>query len=310
MARPIKKGVDYFSCDTDLFNDRKIKRLIRKNGIESFTIYWYVLNEIYRDQGYYLKWDKDYSFDVSDFFNCPESLIIDVLTSCINLNLFDEGIFNKYSVLTSKSIQQRWLKIVSDAKRKETDIIQHYELTLEETPLTLEETPLIMEETPEKEEESTQSIEEYSIVKNSKEEKSVRTVVHDYPKSCKFIETATFVSDYLLESICLYDPTHKYNINPPSLKSWIIDIEKAIRLDGRTEDQLKFIIYYIFRTNGKHSDFWSGNVQSGAKLRKHFDTIKNQIKSEKTNGRTNHDYGKKLAEADDFLDRYYSESEQ
>lgn len=109
---------------------------------------------------------------------------------------------------------------------------------------------------------------------------SVGTKGTDFPDVCEFINESKQVANYLLEAIKEYDPTHKYNRNPPSLNSWILDIERAMRLDGRTEEQLKFIIDYVYRSNGKHSSFWAGNIESGNKLRKQFDKIKNQIRSE------------------------------
>lgn len=139
---------------------------------------------------------------------------------------------------------------------------------------------------------------------------SVSTNVHDVPNASDSVtwQSAIKVANYLLESICQYDSTHKYNHNEPSLDRWIKDIDRAIRLDGRTEDQLMYLINYIYRQNGKHSSFWAGNIESGAKLREQFDKIKNQIKSEKTNGRTHGNYNQKLAETEKFLDQYYSES--
>lgn len=140
--------------------------------------------------------------------------------------------------------------------------------------------------------------------------RDVSTNVHDVPNASDSVtwESSIKVANYLLESICQYDTTHKYNFNEPSLDRWVKDIDRAIRLDGRTEDQLMYLINYIYRQNGKHSSFWAGNIESGSKLREQFDKIKNQIKSEKTNGRTHGDYNQKLAETEKFLDQYYSES--
>lgn len=114
---------------------------------------------------------------------------------------------------------------------------------------------------------------------------SVGTQSADLPSVAKYGKEATDVANYLLEAICEYDPTHRYNVNPPAINSWIIELERAIRLDGRTQEQLNFIIDYIYRHNGKHSSFWAGNVESGEKLRKQFDKIKNQIRSERQNGK-------------------------
>ena len=119
--------------------------------------------------------------------------------------------------------------------------------------------------------------------KDKDKELSVSTIVHDVPSSSdsETWQASCRIANRLLESICEYDPTHKYNNNPPSLSGWVKDIDRALRLDGRTEEQMNFIIDYVYKHNGKHSDFWAGNVESGAKLRKQFDKIKNQIRQEK-----------------------------
>jgi biotin operon repressor len=113
--------------------------------------------------------------------------------------------------------------------------------------------------------------------------KSVIALASDVPNASdsETWQSAIRITNRLLESICEYDPTHRYNRNKPSLTGWVKDIDKAIRLDGRTEEQLNFIIDYIFQHNGKHSAFWASNVESGEKLRKQFDQIKNQIKDER-----------------------------
>lgn len=111
---------------------------------------------------------------------------------------------------------------------------------------------------------------------------SVSTNGTDFPQSCEFISEAKEIAQYLKDAICEYDSTHRYNHNPPSLSSWVLEIERAMRLDGRTEEQLKFIIDYIYRRNGKHSGFWAGNIESGNKLRQQFDKIKNQIREEQS----------------------------
>lgn len=93
------------------------------------------------------------------------------------------------------------------------------------------------------------------------------------------------VSNYLYQSILNWDGTHKYHNSKPSLSSWVKDIERAIRLDLRTEEQLNYIIEAVFIYSKKLNvwDGWASNIQSGKKLRDQFDTIKNQIKTNADN---------------------------
>lgn len=114
---------------------------------------------------------------------------------------------------------------------------------------------------------------------------SVTTEVDDEPTETEL--QAEIIANYLLDSICQWDETHRYNKNEPSTATWVKDIDRAIRLDGRTPDQLKYLIDFIFRTNHKEAQFWAPNIQSGKKLREQFDTVKNQIKAKvKTNEAT------------------------
>jgi len=94
-------------------------------------------------------------------------------------------------------------------------------------------------------------------------------------------EESLSVAEYLLDSICEFDKAHRYNRTKPNIETWALDIDRAIRIDGRTEEQLKFIIEFLFTQKNPVASFWSSNIQSGKKLREKFDTIKNQIKTEK-----------------------------
>ena len=58
MARTFKKGLDYFPLDIDIFNDLKIRKLIKYQGGKAITVYALLLCNIYKS-GYYMKWDKE-----------------------------------------------------------------------------------------------------------------------------------------------------------------------------------------------------------------------------------------------------------
>lgn len=111
----------------------------------------------------------------------------------------------------------------------------------------------------------------------NKEQGNVAPASDDSPS----MVIAKDISGKLLSAIKEYDSSHRYHNSNPNIESWYEDIDKSIRIDGRTQEQLEFIIEYIFQYDGRNSAFWAGNIESGRKLREKFDTIKNQIKSEK-----------------------------
>ena len=54
MAKPLKKGLHYFPKDTDFYDDYKIIDLMSVYGPVGYTIYDYILTQVY-NEGYYLE---------------------------------------------------------------------------------------------------------------------------------------------------------------------------------------------------------------------------------------------------------------
>lgn len=167
MGRKPKQGIDYFPADVDMFQDRKIKRLLRAAGGKGFTVYIYLLTHIYRDNGYFLEWDDDLAFDVADDLNVAESVVEEAVNVCCAHGLFHKEMFTDMGVLTSESIQERWQKIVTDAKRVETDINPRFEIIGGKALFLTEETEKPPEETAKTPEETPQSKVKESKVNNS-----------------------------------------------------------------------------------------------------------------------------------------------
>lgn len=120
MARPIKESLTYFPLHADFFSDRKIKRLLKMFGGKGVTIYIFVLCEVYRNNGYFLQYDKFYLSDIADALGAGfnKNLVFDAISFCLNTGLFDKSIFDSYGILTSKGIQKRYLSAKeSSAKR-------------------------------------------------------------------------------------------------------------------------------------------------------------------------------------------------
>ena len=51
-GRNVKRGLVYFRMDCDIFQDRKLKRLMRRWQNDGLAVYLALLCEIYRDKGY------------------------------------------------------------------------------------------------------------------------------------------------------------------------------------------------------------------------------------------------------------------
>ncbi len=167
-----KTGFNYYSTDTDRYQDRKIKRLRKQFSCSGIAVYDYLLCEIYRVKGCYMDFGKDTIFDVSDYFGIDEEDVAGIVDYCCEVELFDKNMLVNKSILTSFSIQSRFLDWSKKAKRYNTFIPNDYLIIRENISKLLEESPIIQEESAKLQEESIQSKVKESKVKESKEKKS------------------------------------------------------------------------------------------------------------------------------------------
>ena len=180
MARPKKKGLEYFTNDVNFYQDIKIRKLIRHKGIQAVSVYHILLCQIYSN-GYYIKWDEDLPFILSEVSGLEEDKIIEAVTYCLEIGLLDSTLYESEKVLTSRSIQERYIEISVAAKRKLDDNlpyllvdipgkqvkVQNTDVNSELNHFSSEETLVISEETQINSEESTQSKEKERKEKHS-----------------------------------------------------------------------------------------------------------------------------------------------
>lgn len=141
-----KSGFLYYNTDTDRYQDTKIKRLKKKFSCSGIAVYDYILNCIYMDKGCYASWGSDENLDVADYFNIEEEQVCKIVEYCLEVGLFDAGKYRTEGVLTSKSIQERFVEMSVKCKRKNAAIPEKIAILPEETPNIPEETPKTTEE--------------------------------------------------------------------------------------------------------------------------------------------------------------------
>ena len=191
MARPQKQGLEYFSFDVSFFSDIRIRKLIKYHGIQAVPVYEILLCRIY-EGGYYIAWDDDLPFIISEVSDLQEDYINDVISYALSIGLFDQTVYDENKVLTSHGIQERFFDFCSVAKRKVSSDIPYLLVDLkgksvlsskkdiisEETIVFSEETIVNPEETQTNSEISTQS-----KVKESKDNNSLRSSLSPLPPS-------------------------------------------------------------------------------------------------------------------------------
>ena len=124
MARIHKEGIDYFPMDGDFLNNRKIRRLIREHGPEAIAVILAVFSATYSGKGYYLEWNEDVCFDLSEQTNTKTKTVQAIIVSAMHQQLFDTEVFKKEGVLTSERIQKQYLQCTQ--KRKNVALKEEY----------------------------------------------------------------------------------------------------------------------------------------------------------------------------------------
>lgn len=102
------------------------------------------------------------------------------------------------------------------------------------------------------------------------------------------------LAEYLYKAILKNDKKHK----KPNLDNWAVYIDRLIRLDNRSVEEIKRVI--DFATN---DDFWKANILSTKKLRKHFSKLLIQM-----NNKPKRNYYKQGPRLDDTSEEIIMES--
>ena len=119
MGRPLKQGIDYFPLDVT-FDPKTEMYLLQTEGT-GLAVLVTIWQLIYAYEGYYINVDEDLNLLIKKRVNVDNNTINDCINVAIKRDLFNETMFNKYNILTSRAIQKRFFDI---AKRRE---IIHYD---------------------------------------------------------------------------------------------------------------------------------------------------------------------------------------
>lgn len=119
MGRNRKQGLEFFPFDVDFFTDIKVRKLIKYQGGKAVTVYLSLLCIIYKE-GYYMGWDKELPFIISEQTGFDEAYIQQVIECCLKLGLVDEKLYKSDHIVTSRGIQQRYQRICARERRLST----------------------------------------------------------------------------------------------------------------------------------------------------------------------------------------------
>lgn len=121
MARPTKKGLDYFPLDVVL--DIKFELIEAEFGLNGFGVVVKLLQEIYK-QGYYIEWTSEVALLFSRKVGLGGNAVSEIVKAAVRRDIFDRGLFEKYGILTSAGIQKRYIEGIK--RRDKTEMEQAY----------------------------------------------------------------------------------------------------------------------------------------------------------------------------------------
>lgn len=126
MARPTAKGVEYFPLNVNFINDLKVRKLLLSCGAEAIAVLIYLLSTIYKDEGYYVEIHEDEIDLIALDVNVTPEFVLKVINKACEVRFFDVNLYNNFNILTSKGIQERYLKITE--RRKNSVVITQFNL--------------------------------------------------------------------------------------------------------------------------------------------------------------------------------------
>lgn len=196
MARPISKGVDYFPLDVGFLADIKVRKIMVAYKSKSIAVLIYILSNIYKDEGYYMKATEDeINLIAFDTMMSVEEVSAIIQKAC-EVDFFSMEMFEKYQILTSKGIQSRYTKITE--RRKKPTLLQCYCLHDDDNnsvnvDIMSTETPKMSAIIPQSKGKEIESKENKSKENKSKEKSFMQPVFNNW------INNFGDISSYLME---------------------------------------------------------------------------------------------------------------
>lgn len=113
-------GIEYYPFNVDFFDDDKIALIEGEFGVKGSVIAIRLLCKIYRE-GYYYQWGKDECllFARKAGADFVPTTVQEVVDGLVRRSFFDKGVYERFKVLTSRGIQQRYFDAVKRRQKVE-----------------------------------------------------------------------------------------------------------------------------------------------------------------------------------------------
>lgn len=118
----MNNGINYFPLNVHL--DDKFELIEAEFGLKGFAIVVKLFQKIYGQQGYYCEWTEDVALLFGKNVGLGGDAVSEIVRATIKRGIFDSELYDKYQILTSRGIQERYFEAVS--RRKEVEVRKEY----------------------------------------------------------------------------------------------------------------------------------------------------------------------------------------
>ena len=118
-GRPPKTNLPYAKWDTNVFMDKDIIRLMDAQGCAGFVIYFFLAQMARMDHGYFYEWSYADAPITAKMVGggVRSEAVIQTVTLCLRLGLFDKGLFDRHGILTSRRLQRSFVEATKGGRK-------------------------------------------------------------------------------------------------------------------------------------------------------------------------------------------------
>lgn len=230
MAGQPKRGLDFAAWDVHLFDDdERFNVLIDAQGWDGFGVFFWICTKAYATNGYYYEWREETSAaTIAKRMSggIKSDTVNQVVKLCLRIGLFDNGLFDRESILTNKMMQERYMYAIEKRSVRGRTINRLYWL------LKTEETKAYIV-IPENEHNLSEN--EYNLSENDTKESKVKKSKVNINNNCAMpsAEAADTAGENIFITLPLNDKS-KYQVSVFDIRHYkelypAVDVEQQLR---------------------------------------------------------------------------------
>ena len=230
MAGQPKRGLDFAAWDVHLFDDdERFDVLIDAQGWDGFGVFFWICTKAYATNGYYYEWREETSAaTIAKRMSggIKSDTVNQVVKLCLRIGLFDNGLFDRESILTNKMMQERYMYAIEKRSVRGRTINRLYWL------LKTEETKAYIV-IPENEHNLSEN--EYNLSENDTKESKVKKSKVNINNNCAMpsAEAADTAGENIFITLPLNDksnyPVSKSDVQHYKILYPAVDVEQQLR---------------------------------------------------------------------------------